>query len=357
MKRITPVRYLWEAPDWPRLRYDAEALLGPLGLVRRRQGELWAMARALGLTDDADGRALVAVEEVLASSGIEGERLDPAGVRSSVARRLDLPTAGLPRPGPREDGAVAVTLDAVTLFPAGYSGLQRIVVGDWRGPAPMRVVSGRGSRETVHFEAPPQDRTAAEMERFFVWWREESANLDGLLRAGLAHLHFLTIHPFEDGNGRLARAIADMALAQDEGTGRRLFSLSPRILAEREAYYEALERAQKGSLDVTDWLSWFLGLTARAMEGAAGVMERVAAKAAFWRRFAGHPVSERQRKAVNRLLDAGEAFEGGLTTRKYAAMTKTSRATAYRDLAELAAWGLIVENPGRGRNVSYRVAL
>ena len=374
MKRITPVRYLWDASDWPRFRYDAAALLAPLGLARRRQGELWAMARALGLADDADGLALVATEEVLASSGIEGERLDPAGVRSSVARRLDMPTAGLPRPGPREDGAVAVTLDAVTrfdapldaarlfawhaaLFPTGYSGLRRIVVGDWRGAAPMRVVSGRGSRETVHFEAPPQDRTAAEMERFFVWWREGSADLDGLLRAGLAHLHFLTIHPFEDGNGRLARAIADMALARDEGTGRRLFSLSPRILAEREAYYEALERAQKGSLDVTDWLEWFLGLTARAMEGAAAVMERVAAKAAFWRRFAGHPVSERQRKAVNRLLDVGEAFEGGLTTRKYAAMTKTSRATAYRDLAELAAWGLIVENPGRGRNVSYRVAL
>ena len=161
MKRITPVRYLWEASDWPRFRYDAAALLGPLGLARRRQGELWAMARSLGLGDDADGQALVAAEEVLASSGIEGERLDPAGVRSSVARRLDLPTAGLPQPGPREDGAVAVTLDAVTrfdapldadrlfawhaaLFPTGYSGLRRIVVGDWRGPAPMRVVSGRG---------------------------------------------------------------------------------------------------------------------------------------------------------------------------------------------------------------------
>jgi Fic family protein len=191
------------------------------------------------------------------------------------------------------------------LFPTGYSGLRRIVVGSWRGPAPMRVVSGRGSRETVHFEAPPHDRLAAEMERFFTWWREGAAGLDGLLRAGLAHLYFLTIHPFEDGNGRLARAIADMALAQDEGTELRLYSLSPRILAEREAYYEVLERAQKGSLDVTDWLEWFLGLTARAMDGAMGVMERVAAKAAYWRRFAAHPVNERQRKVLNRLLDAG----------------------------------------------------
>lgn len=372
MKRISPRQYIWQRADWPRFRFDAAALLAPLGAVRRRQGGLLSRAAALGLVADQSEQASVVTEEVLASSGIEGERLDPAGVRSSVARRLDLPTAGLPVPGPREDGAVAVVLDAVTgyaapldavrlfswhaaLFPTGYSGLRRIRVAAWRGEAPMRVVSGRGNRETVHFEAPPSDRVGPEMERFFDWWRDDAAGRDGLLRAGLAHLYFLTIHPFEDGNGRLARAVTDMALARDEGSALRLFSVSAQILDEREAYSAALERSQQGSLDVTAWLVWFLGLLDRAMERAESLVARVLDKAEFWRRFAGHPVNERQRKVLNRLLDAGETFEGGLTTRKYAAMTRASRATAYRDLAELAAWGMIVENPGKGRSVSYRV--
>lgn len=374
MKRIIPRQYIWEQADWPRFRFDAAALLAPLGAARRVQGGLLSRSAALGLAADRTEQAGVVAEEVLASSGIEGERLDPAGVRSSVARRLDLPTAGLPAPGPREDGAVAVVLDAVTrhdapldaarlfswhaaLFPTGYSGLRRIAVATWRGEAPMRVVSGRGNREVIHFEAPPSERVGPEMERFFHWWREGAADLDGLLRAGLAHLYFLTIHPFEDGNGRLARAIADMALARDEGSALRLFSVSAQILAEREAYYEVLERSQRGSLDVTAWLVWFLELLVRAMERADAGLDRVLAKTAFWRRFQACPLNERQRKVVNRLLDAGETFAGGLTTRKYAAMTKTSRATAYRDIAELAAWGLLRENPGQGRNASYRLAL
>ena len=386
MKRILPQRYIWERPDWPQFRFDAAALLAPLGQVRRQQGALLSRAAALGLAPDRAEQAAVLTEEVLASSGIEGERLDPAGVRSSVARRLDLPTAGLPAPGPREDGAVAVALDAVThyaapldaarlfswhaaLFPTGYSGLRRIAVAAWRGEAPMRVVSGRGAREVVHFQAPPAARVGAEMGQFFFWWRETAAlsggmgdpgragGLDGLLRAGLAHLYFLTIHPFEDGNGRLARAVTDMALAGDEASPVRLYSVSARILAEREAYYEALERSQKAGLDVTVWLVWFLGLLGRALEQAEAVVDRVLDKAAFWRRFAACPVNERQRKVLNRLLDAGETFVGGLTTRKYAAMTKASRATAYRDIAELAAWGMVRENPGQGRNTSYRLAL
>ena len=382
MKRITSPQYLWELPDWPQFRFDAAALLAPLGRVRRLQGGLLSRATSLGLVADRSEQAAVLAREVLASSGIEGEKLDAAGVRSSVARHLDLPTAGLPAPGPREDGAVAVVLDAVTrydapldaarlfswhgaLFPTGYAGLRRIGVGAWRGEAPMQVVSGRGNREVVHFQAPPFDRVGPEMERFFGWWRAGAAFLggrdgwdgqDGLLRAGLAHLYFLTIHPFEDGNGRLARAITEMALAGDEGLPVRLYSVSARILAEREAYYEALERSQKGGLDVTEWLVWFLGLLGRAMEQAEAVVDRVVGKAAFWQRFAACPVNERQRKVVNRLLDAGDAFEGGLTTRKYAAMTKTSRATAYRDIAALAAWGMVLENPGQGRNISYRLA-
>uniref|UniRef100_I2PY68 Fido domain-containing protein n=1 Tax=Desulfovibrio sp. U5L TaxID=596152 RepID=I2PY68_9BACT len=374
MKRIIEPRYIWQQPDWPRLRWDAAALLSPLGTARRLQGRLAARVAALGLEAGPAGDADILSEEVLTNSAIEGERLDAAGVRSSVARHLDLPTAGLPEPGPREEGAVAVLLDAVrradapldakrlfswhaALFPSGYSGLRRITVGAWRGPAPMRVVSGRESREVVHFEAPPHDRVPGEMDRFFAWWREKGGEPDGLVRAGLAHLYFVTIHPFEDGNGRLARTLTDMALAQDDGSGLRPYSLSARILAERKDYYEILERTQKGGLAVTDWLVWFLGLTARALERADTVLDRVSAKAAFWRRAGGIFINARQRKALNRLLDAGDAFEGGLTTRKYMGMTGASRATAYRDMAELVAAGLLLENPGGGRNASYRVAV
>lgn len=374
MKRIKEPRYIWEHPDWPRCDWDAAALLPPLGAARRLQGRLLARLDRLGFAFEQSGAADTLAEEVLANSAIEGERLDPAGVRSSVARRLDLPTAGLPDPGPREEGAVAVLLDAVerpnapldaerlfawhaALFPSGFSGLRRIAVRAWRGPAPMRVVSGRGNREAVHFEAPPGDQVAAAMEGFFSWWRESAGNMDGLVRAGLAHLRFLTIHPFEDGNGRLARTLTDMALAMDDGAPLRPYSLSAQVLAERKAYYEVLERTQKGGLDVTDWLVWFMELVARAMERADGVLDRVLAKADFWRRAGGLPLNDRQRKVLNRLLDAGPAFEGGLTTRKYMGMTGTSRATAWRDMAELVAAGLLLENPGGGRSVSYRIAV
>ncbi|MHC1712739.1 MAG: Fic family protein [Solidesulfovibrio sp.] len=373
MKRIAN-HYIWESPDWPHFRWDAATLLTPLGQVRQRQGGLLAKAASLGLAAGQAGRADILIEEVLTNSGIEGERLDPAGVRSSVARHLDLPRAGLPAPGPREDGAVAVLLDATShfaaaldakrlfawhaaLFPTGYSGLRRIKVADWRGEAPMRVVSGRAGREVVHFLAPPHDRVALEMERFFSWWKESSGKMDGLVRAGLAHLYFITIHPFEDGNGRLARTLTDMALAGDERSPSRLYSLSAQILTERKGYYDVLEQTQKGTLDVTEWLAWFVDALSRAMKRAEAVMDRVLAKTGFWQRFEGFSINERQHKVLNRLLDAGETFEGGLTTRKYMGMTGASRATAYRDITELVEKGLLLENPGRGRSVSYRIAV
>ncbi len=373
MKRIGDTSYIWQQPDWPAFRWDAAALLEPLGRARLRQGGLAAKAASLGLDAARASQADILAEEVLQNSAIEGESLNPTGVRSSVARHLDLPTAGLPAPGPREDGAVTVLLDATgrfdapldrvrlfawhaALFPTGSSGLRKIAVAAWRDQTPMRVVSSRGGWEIVHFEAPPRDRLLAEMDRFFAWWARSRGTMDGIIRAGLAHLHFITIHPFEDGNGRLARTLTDMALAQDEGAAARLYSLSRQIKQERNAYYDILERTQKGSLDVTDWLAWFVACADRAMAAAEATMDRVLAKAAFWQRAGAANINERQRKVLNRLLDAGEAFEGGLTTRKYMGMTGASRATAYRDITDLVDKGFLVENPGGGRNASYRVA-
>jgi len=271
------------------------------------------------------------------------------------------------------DGLVSVLLDATqnhdapltaerlkgwqaALFPTGYSGLHRIVAGEWRGPEPMRVVSGPLGRETVHFEAPPLERVEGEMGRFLSWWQESRGETEGVLRAALAHLRFLTIHPFEDGNGRVARALTDMALAQDEGEPRRFYSLSSRIMAEREGYYAILERTQKGDRDITAWLLWFLGCMTRSLELSEALLANVLAKGEFWRRHADVQLSERKRKVVNRLLDAGPGgFEGGLTTRKYASMAGVSRATAFREIAQLLEWGMIRQNSASGRNVSYAI--
>lgn len=331
--------------------------------------------RGLGLALETEATADVLVEEVVQTSAIEGERLDERAVRSSVARQLGLPSAGLPV-SRDADRLVSVLLDATrkhaeplkaerlqgwqaALFPTGYSGMHKIVVGGWRGGEPMRVVSGPVGRETVRFEAPPAERVPAEMEAFLSWWVESRGEMEGVIRAAVAHLRFLTIHPFEDGNGRIARALTDMALAQDEREPRRFYSLSSQIMAEREEYYDVLERTQKGDGDITQWLLWFLGCMNRALRGSEQLYGNVLAKGAFWRQHAGSPLSERQRKVINRLLDAGPGgFEGGLTTRKYASLAGVSRATAFREIAQLQEWGMIRQNPagGRsGRNVSYDI--
>jgi Fic family protein len=236
--------------------------------------------------------------------------------------------------------------------------MQEIVVGDWRkGPEPMRVVSGRPDRETIHFEAPPAGEVDAEVERFLRWWGSGGPPDDGLLRTALAHLWFVTIHPFEDGNGRIARAVADMALAQDEGTQVRLYSMSAQIAEERKQYYAELQRAQGGDGDVTDWFCWFLGCSGRAMLRAEQEVDRVLAKARFWQRVRSVPINERQLKVVNRLLDTGPGgFEGGITTRKYVGLTGTSRATAQREIAVLVSKGLLVPLPGGGRSSAYEIA-
>lgn len=367
MKRLNS--YVWQQGEWPRFHWEAGRLLAGLGEARRRQGAFLGQLASLGLGHSRESRAQVFCEETLQSAAIEGEKLNPQAVRSSVARRLGLPSAetGVDR---GVDGMVQVLWDAsehfskpltekrlcgwqAALFPTGYSGLHKIRVGRWRGEAPMRVVSGPVGRETIHFEAPPAARLPGEMRRFLSWWGKESRSLDGLLRAGLAHLYFVTLHPFEDGNGRLARALTDMALAQDEKLSTRFYSLSTRLMARRSDYYDALERAQKGTLDVTDWLEWFLNTFIAALDSSRGTVERVLFKSRFWQNNAGLDISARQRKVLNRLLDDPEVFQKGVTTRHYVGMTRASRATAYREIADLVEKGVLKHHSGQGRNVRY----
>ena len=364
--------YIWDLDHWPDLTWDTARLLEPLGECRLLQGKLLSRVGTLGMQLDSQAQAEILIEETIKTSAIEGEQLDVRSVRSSVARRLGLPSAGLPVDR-RIDNLVSVLLDATqnfntpltpdrlwgwqaALFPSGYSGLHKITIGGWRDSTePMRVISGPIGREKIHFEAPPAETIDREMRRFLSWWHESIGTIEGVLRAALVHLHFVTIHPFDDGNGRIARALTDMALAQDDKQQIRYYSLSAQIMAEREGYYEILEKTQKGTGDVTDWLVWFLGCFSRAIEASDGIMCGIFSKAEFWRQHAQDQLSERQKKVINRLLDAGqEGFEGGMSTQKYASMTHCSRATAFRELDQLLELG-ILKRVGQGRAARYEV--
>lgn len=363
--------YIHELEGWPAFTWDAEALVRPLAAVSRRQGLLIGRMEALGfpLREDAVLQSLT--QEVVKSSEIEGEVLDPGQVRSSLARRLGMEAGALAPVNRNVEGMVEMMLDATqryaeplteerllgwhaSLFPTGRSGLSRIVVGSWRGDAngPMRVVSGPIGRERVHFEAPSAERLPAEMRGFLDWFNAPPRT-DPVLKAALAHLWFVTVHPFEDGNGRTARAVADMALARSEGTPQRFYSMSAQIRAERSAYYDALERTQKGGLDVTPWVLWFLGCLERAFEGAEETLSAVLRKARFWDAHGTSPFNERQRRVLNALLDG---FEGKLTSSKYASLTKTSQDTAARDINDLLGRGVLVRGPVGGRGASYALA-
>lgn len=367
-------RSIWQLPQWPHLEWDAKSLLTPLADCRRQQGALLAKLERIGLEDSLKAQAASLEEDAIQTSAIEGERLDPEKVRSSVALHLGLEHGGL-RPSDRmTDGLVQVLLDATqnyarpltierirtwhaALFPAGRSGLTSIRTGAFRDQA-MEVVSGPIGRQRVHFVAPPPETLEAEMASFLSWWEGSRNALDGILRAGLAHLHFVTIHPFDDGNGRLARTLTDMALAQDERLPARYYSLSAQIMRDRNRYYDVLERTQKGTGETTEWLLWFLERVHQAMSAADRTVSRILLKADFWRRHADAHLGERQRKVLNRLLDAGPealggGFEGGLTTRKYMGMTKASRATAYRELADLVEKEILRPREARGRSSAY----
>ena len=366
MRRI----YIHEQADWPRLHWRREALVDLLADVRHRQGRLIGRMENLGFDRRREAVLGTLVEDVVKSSDIEGEKLDAAEVRSSIARRLGMDAGGI-RPTDRDvEGVVEMMLDATgrydqpltidrlfdwhaSLFPTGRSGMRRIAVGRWRGERadPMQVVSGPIGRERVHFEAPSAARVDAEM-RAFLHWFEAPAEADPVLRAGLAHLWFVTVHPFEDGNGRIARAVADMALARSEDSSQRFYSMSAQIRAERGDYYDALERTQRGTTDVTDWMTWFLACLGRSIDAAGTALAEVLAKARFWERAGGIALNERQRRVLNRVLDG---FEGKLTTSKWAKLAKCSQDTALRDIMDLVAHGLLARNPGGGRNTSYRL--
>jgi len=368
------IKYIWQHNAWPALTWNTDALLTPLGECRLLQGKLLSKVASLGFNLEHQAQAEILVEEAIKTSAIEGEHLDVQSVRSSVARKLGLPSAGLPFDR-RVDDLVSVLIDATqnydlplssdrlwgwqaALFPTGYSGMHKIKVGGWRdSEEPMRVLSGPIGREKVHFEAPPSDWLDGEMQGFLSWWDASKGNVEGIIRAAIAHLWFVTIHPFDDGNGRIARALTDMALAQDDKQRVRYYTLSAEILSERDDYYSILEKTQKGECDVTGWLVWFLGCFARAIKHSDDMLNSVFSKAEFWRTHAQDRLTDRQMKVINRLLDAGpDGFEGGLTTQKFASMTHCSRVTAYRELDQLHVMG-ILRRVGQGRAVRYELTL
>jgi Fic family protein len=360
--------YLWQRPDWPQWRFDAAALAPPLAEVHRAQGHLAGRMADLGLAQRDQATLQVLTQEVITTSAIEGERLDLDAVRSSVARKLGLDIGALAPSDRHVDGVVDVVLDATrhfdqpltperlfgwhaALFPTGYSGRTRITVAAWRTDAsgPMQVVSGPVGREKVHFEAPPAATLPAQTQAFFDWFEAAPAG-DAIIKAGLAHLWLVTLHPFDDGNGRLSRAVGDMALARAEGTHQRFYSFSAQIQRERKDYYDQLEATQKGPLDVTPWLHWFLGCLLRAVQGADATLAGVLDKAKFWQRWAGTPMNARQTLVLNRVLDG---MEGKLTNAKWAAIANCSSDTALRDINDLLERGVLRRLEGGGRSIGY----
>lgn len=363
--------YIHERDDWPKFRWQDQALAASLAEVRHRQGRLIGRMEALGfkLREEAVLRTLT--EDVIKSSEIEGEELDVDQVRSSIARRLGMDVAGLV-PAERDvEGVVEMMLDATqrydqpltqdrlfgwhaALFPTGRSGMNKIIVADWRDDSsgPMQVVSGPIGREKVHYEAPTADRVDQEMTTF-IEWLDTKHEIDPVIIAAIAHLWFVTIHPFEDGNGRIARAIADLALARSEQSAQRFYSMSSQIRAERNRYYDLLEATQKGDLDITPWLQWFLECLDRAFDKADDTLSAVMDKARYWDAIKDQPLNERQQRVLNRLLDG---FEGKLTSSKWAKLTKSSQDTASRDIDDLIRKGILVRGAAGGRSTSYELA-
>ena len=363
--------YIHERSGWPGFTWDTRVLSGTLASVRHQQGKHLGRMEALGFDLRTEASLAALTDEVVKSSAIEGENLNAGEVRSSIARRMGLDVSDLPKPSRAVEGVVEMMIDATrnfgrpltaerlfgwhaALFPAARSGMHRITVGAWRTAkaGPMRVVSGPIGKEKVHFEAPAAGRLGSEMRRFLAWFNG-SSDLDPVLKAGVAHFWFVTIHPFDDGNGRIARAIADMALARSDGTKDRFYSMSAAIEAKRKEYYLRLESAQRGSLDVTAWLRWFLGCLGRAIGNADKTLGTVLHKAKLWERLRPDPVNERERRVIHRLF---EDFKGPLTTSKYAKLAQCSSDTALRDITALVERGILVRNPAGGRSTSYRLA-
>lgn len=366
MRRI---RYIYERKDWPGFHWDQERLYPLLVQVRHQQGRLTGRMEALGFNLRNEASLQTLTQDVVKSSEIEGEVLNPDQVRSSIARRLGMDIAGLIPADRNVEGIVEMMLDATqhyqeelteerlfawhaAMFPTGRSGMHKITVGAWRDNAkddPMQVISGAMGKERVHFEAPDADLLPREMIAFLDWFNKTSA-LDPVLKAGVAHLWFVTLHPFDDGNGRMARAIADLQLARSDQSRQRFYSLSSQIRKERTAYYNILETTQKGTLDITDWLVWFLACLDRALITSHEALEGVMKKAKFWEAHTSSRFNTRQRLMLNKLLDH---FEGQLTTSKWAKMTKCSHDTALRDIQDLLDQNVLVKDPAGGRSTNY----
>jgi len=365
------MKYIHQEAGWPKFTWDQEKLSPRLADVRHRQGRLIGRMEGLGLVLRKEAELETLTLDVLKSSEIEGELLNPDQVRSSIARRLGMDIAGAVPADRNVEGVVEMMLDATqnydkpltadrlfgwhsALFPTGRSGMHRIVVGAWRDDArgPMQVVSGPIGKEKVHYEAPSARRLNAEMSRFLAWANKKDGT-DPVIRAALAHLWFVTIHPFDDGNGRIARAIADWALARSEGSSQRFYSMSSQMRAERKTYYDILEKTQKASLDVTEWMAWFLDCLGRAISGTESTLASVFRKARFWEKNAGKTINERQKLMLNKLLDG---FEGKLTSTKWAKIAKCSQDTAQRDIQGLIEQRVLVKDAAGGRSTSYSLA-
>jgi len=360
--------YLWEQDEWPELTWDDARLSRLLATVSHEQGRLQGKMESLGFDLRSEAHLRTLTEDVVKSSEIEGEKLERDQVRSSIARRLGMDIAGLVQADREVEGVVEMMLDATekydesltderlfawhaALFPTGRSGMLKINAGAWRDDSdgPMQVVSGPMGRETVHYEAPPADRIDGEMQRFLAWF-SKPGDTHPLLLAGLAHLWFVTIHPFDDGNGRIARAIADMALAGSEKTRQRFYSMSSQMQKDRKDYYHTLEWTQKGDMDITRWQEWFLNCLLRAIEGSKETLDDVMVKARFWDRFAREALNDRQIKVMNKLLDG---FEGKLTSSKWGKIANCSQDTATRDIKDLIKRGALKQDEGGGRSTSY----
>ena len=364
--------YIHERNGWPGFEWDQMKLGVLLAEARHLQGRLLGRMEGLGFPLREEATLQTLTRDVVKTSEIEGEKLDAVQVRSSLARRMGIDIGALPPIDRNIEGIVEVMLDATrqhdapltqerlfgwhaALFPTGRSGMRRIVVGAWRrkDSGEMQVVSGPIGRETVHYEAPGHDRLKEEMSHFIKWCNAAS-DIDPVIKSALAHFWFVTIHPFEDGNGRMARALADMMLARSEKTSQRFYSMSSQIQRERNEYYLVLEHCQKGTLDITQWMEWYLNCLRHAIAGSETLLDTVLVKAGFWKTHAGESFNDRQRKVINRLLDG---FEGKLTSSKWARLTKCSQDTALRDISDLLDRGILAKAEAGGRSTSYELCM
>lgn len=365
--------WIWKNKEWPDFTWSAADIAEHITAARLAQAELMGMIRTLAPATTDELNSITLAEQAINTSAIEGETLNRDSVRSSIAHRLGLEHAGINPPVDRYiEGLLDMLTDATVnykseltatklyswhaaLFPTGYSGITKIQVGSYRAAGPMQIISGRTGKETIHYEAPPSETVAENMQKFLHWFNA-NADIDGLVRAAIAHLWFELIHPFDDGNGRVGRAIADLALAQDENLATRYYSLSSAIMRNRKAYYAQLETCCRDGLDISDWIIWFLQILQKAIKNAIILIDDISLKSRFWQQHSNTTFNKRQIKVLNRLLDAGkDGFQGNMTTKKYVALTKASRATAYRELNDLVNKGCLKTTDSKGRSSGYVV--